>query len=186
MKYRKTRLKFLGIELFPIFNISLFAWLIFSIIWLIYQPPFYLYFCLSLLAIILGLIIFNIGSIKYYENGKGKFVSIYTHLDTVTLQTPISYKQYWTYDFGGSMRSFYSSDASEDRFVAANNVVSILLLTDSNGQTTMLKEKIFLDGRFPNEAQYIAKEPENILHHFNVQRTDKILKKIEWMLGPKN
>lgn len=173
------KFRFIGIHLFPFFQYSIFAWVALRIAFYFFDIPNAFVLEIVLIFFYLGSITYFNGSIYYTSNINGQFLNIKTLSEKVKLKAPFKIEQLWTYDVPPS-RGHIKADGPSSG--PANNVVSLLVITDCNGQKVVLEEKIFLDSRFPNEAKYIPSFKEKFDFGFVVQRTDKTYDKLsQWI-----
>lgn len=173
----KKKIYFLNLHIFPLFKVSFISVVICSIFALLWDFPYYNLVLFFIALINVSFFILCIGSISKKLVDDKISLKISTIWKQTKLQGNLKYERWWDYEFAtdsqmGDMVENGSSPAG------ANDLNSYLLITDSKGQQIVLRERIFLDSRFPNEAKYHYNFKVDNYDVYDVQRTDKIKKRI--------
>ena len=165
-------------HIFPLFEVSFVSWVIYGIFVLMWDMPHFSLFSIFILIVNMLFFLLSIGSIsRKLDNDKVYFV-VSTIWKKTKLVGNIKYESLWNYGFADGFLSGSQIELDGHIKPQANDVISYLLISNSRGQQLILREKIFLDSRFPNECTYRPDFKTDGIDVYDVQRTDKIKKRI--------
>lgn len=165
-------------HVFPLLQFSFFSGLLYTILWLFFDiPPLYL--VLLLIAVVtLLFFVLSVGSISKNLDNDVVTLNVSTIWKRTKLRGSLKCESLWDYEFATDSQVGGNADSASNP-AGANDINSYLVFTDSGGQQVVLRERIFLDTRFPNEAKYHSNFNTKNIDVYDVQRTDKIKKRIE-------
>jgi len=168
--------------MFKILKTSFIIWLVHSSCTLVFKFPFYKEFNILLLLVLASIFLTGIGHLSI-QKAKGKIqLKVFTLFKQRKLSGKINAESWWSYEFtNGAAFSMGNSQGSSKP--GANNIISYLQLTDEHQNKVVLREVIYLDTRFPNEAKYSDVPLDKKLPIFDIQRTDKMHQRLKSILN---
>lgn len=165
-------------------NLHISVWVKYAVIFLIidlllfifFQLPFWWFPCVFLVFGVL-LFVFKSGSISILDGIKSPNIVIKTANQSIILSTPIQADVWWNYTFKSKITEL--NDGSPSSGAKANDINTMLEISDKSGPKVTFVEKIVFGSRFPNEANYSFDTIDESSSVFKVQRIDKLMNFLE-------
>jgi hypothetical protein len=171
-KNLKTSYLYLNLHLFS--AIKIFVVILFCINTVLFVSGYWHFLAVIIpFLIFLGYVIIHIGTIKIIASEQEKMIQIRDVFQTIQLETPVKFSSWWCYSLNEGINPYGSLTSGRAR-ATSNDYFVFLHLTGSTGEQVLLKEKIELDSRFPNETNYSAKVIPTECKVIKVQRVDKV------------
>jgi hypothetical protein len=147
-----------------ILPVSVFISLISGIYW------WFLFF--PVLIIFFVILTLNKSSVTIIRNEKSKTILIKTLQFSHTLQEPLTWSSFWTYDWNGRPRIFPVAKGKQSK---SNDILVHLHIIDKTGKEILFVEKNVFGTNFPNHTKYENDEFKAEMPILKVQSVEKLI-----------